>query len=72
VRRMDESRAKWSWVRLLGGRSSLPLYFCLGFGLGLDVGVELDAVVVVRARLRGCGMLCKERRSERGRFLECS
>ena len=62
---------KWSWVRLLGGRSSLPLYLCLDFGLGLEIGVELDAVVV-RARLRGGGMLCKERRSERGRFLECS
>jgi hypothetical protein len=52
VRRMEESREKWSWVRLLGGRSSLPLYLCFGFGLGLEVGVELDAAVV-RARLRG-------------------
>lgn len=71
MRRMEESRVKWSWVRPLGGRSSLPLYLCLGFGLGLDVEVELE-VVVVRARLRGGGMFCKERRSERGRFLECS
>ena len=52
MRRMEESRAKWSWVRLLGARSSLPLYLCFGFGLGLEDEVELDEVVV-RARLRG-------------------
>ena len=61
---------KWSCVRLFGGRSSLPLYLGLGSGLCLEAGVELEAVV--RARLRGWGVLWKARRSERGRFLECS
>ena len=61
---------KWSWVRLLGGRSSLPLYLGLGLDLCLVVGVELEAVV--RARFRGWGTLWKARRSERGRFFECS
>ena len=70
MRSTEESMVKWSWVRLLGGRSSLPLYLGLVLGLSLEVEVELDAVV--RARLRGWGTLWKARRSERGRFFECS